>query len=290
MKKRLFTALLVLALCPSVFSAENTTTSTQPIKVYKTENKFGLKSGDVEITKAEYTKLIKLGENAFIVQKRNRYGLINKEGKILVPIKYRWADRVASNLVKLGNDFNFGIYDDNGNAILKPEYMTIERISKDCFLTCKNFKYGLVTLNGQVILQNKFDSIFIPDEKTLVIQYKGEWYELDILERANVNLDKEKDSKNSIGEVIVRTSAISGYSVVTFTDYILKLFSSISPAYEATIDELMFSKGADAVPVIMKFSWLPKMPFTLLKNYYKNIRYKDNEILTPAKNYFEKRI
>lgn len=290
MKKRILTILLIIALCPSVFSAENITTDPQPVKTYKIENKFGLKTGDIEITKAEYTKLIKLGENAYIAQKRDRYGLIDKKGDVLVPIKYRWADRVGSNLVKLGNDYNFGIYDDLGNIIIQPEYMLIERISKDCFLTCKNFKYGLVTIDGRVILQNKFDSILIPDEKTLIIQYKGDWYELDILKKADINFDKNEDKKNTIGEVIVRTSAISGYSVVTFTDYILKLFSSISPAYEATIDELMFSKGADAVPVIMKFSWLPKMPYTLLKNYYKNIRYKDNEILTPAKNYFEKRI
>ena len=61
-----------------------------------------------------------------------------------------------------------------------------------------------------------------------------------------------------------------GYYSVTFTDYILKLISSISPSYEQTIDELMFSQGADTVNVFIKLSWLPKFPFVYAKKYYKN--------------------
>lgn len=288
MKKSLLTLLLIICLCPLAFSNE-----PSKVEVYQVKNKFGLQSGETKITDANYSKIIKLGDNAWIVQYKNKYGVMNHKGEILVPIKYRWADRLGANLVKLGNDNDFGVYNDLGEVIILPNYSLIERISKDFFLTCQNYKYGLVDLSGKVVLRNNFDSIFIPDEKTLVIQYQGEWYKLDIIKKDGVNFEVEpskNDDINSFNEVVVKTGAISGYSVLTFTDYVLKLFSSLSPAYEATIDELMFAKGGDAVPVIMNFSWLPKMPFTYLKNYYKNIRKQESDVLSHPRNYLKKKI
>lgn len=287
MKKSFLTLLLIICLCPLAFADDNRVT------VYQVDKKFGLKSGDIVLTKPEYNKIIKLGDNGWIVQKKNKYGLMNHKGELLIPTKYRWADRVAGNLVKLGNDNDYGIYNDNGEIIIPPEYSFIERISKDFFITCKNYKYGLVDLSGKVVLRNNFDSIFIPDEKTLVIQYQGEWYKLDVVQKDGVNFEVEpskNDDDNTFGEVVVKTGAISGYSVLTFTDYVLKLFSSLSPAYEATIDELMFAKGGDAVSVIMNFTWLPKMPFTYLKNYYKNIRRQESDVLSQPRNYLKKRM
>ena len=260
--------------------------------VYQADKKFGLKSAEVELTKPVYTKIIKLGDNGWIVQYKNKYGVMNHKGEILVPIKYRWADRVASNLVKLGNDNDYGVYNDLGEVIILPNFSLIERISKDFFLTCQNYKYGLVDMSGNIVLENMFDAIFIPDEKTLVLQYQGEWFKLDILKKEDIGFEIQKsqdDGNNTIGELMVKTGAISGYSVLTFTDYVLKLFSSLSPAYEATIDELMFAKGGDAVPVIMKFTWLPKMPFTYLKNYYKHIRRQESDVLSQPRYYLKRK-
>ena len=89
---------------PFVYADENS------YEVYSCDKKFGLKQAGVEITKPEYNKMIRLGDNAWIVQKRHKYGLIDNSGKIIIPIKYRWADRVASDLVKFGNDNDYGIY------------------------------------------------------------------------------------------------------------------------------------------------------------------------------------
>ena len=93
-----------------------------------------------------------------------------------------------------------------------------------------------------------------------------------------------------ITEIITNPIPATGYSVVTATDYFIKLFSSISPAYEDTIDELMFSQGADAAGVIMKFSWLPKFPFVYAKNYYQNLIAPNNGPLSGVKNNLKKHL
>ena len=50
------------------------------------------------------------------------------------------------------------------------------------------------------------------------------------------------------------------------------MLSSISPAHEQTIDDLMFSQGADTVNIIIKCSWIPKYPFTYAKNYFRTVK------------------
>lgn len=125
------------------------------------------------------------------------------------------------------------------------------------------------------------------------MQYQGEWYKLSVVKEDGINFEvKSSDDEdgNTIGEMVIKTTAASGYTVLTFTDYVLKLFSSLSPAYEATIDELMFAKGGDAVSVIMNFTWLPKLPFTYLKNYYKSIRRQDSDVLSQPRNYLRKKL
>lgn len=293
MRKSFLILFFMLLTAPYILGAEQDGLSHPKPSVYQSKNMFGLKSAEKDLTKAEYKKMIRLGDNAWIVQKKNRYGLIDNNGEYLIPPKYRWADRVAKNLVKLGNDNDYGVYDEFGTPVIAPEYSLIERISKDFFLTCKNYKYGLVDLSGKIVLRNDFDSIFIPDENTLVIRYNGEWYKLDVIQQSEIGFElkqSKKDGDTSFNELMVKTGAISGYSVLTFTDYVLKLFSSISPAYEASIDELMFAKGGDAISVIMNFTWLPKLPFTYLKNYYKNIRKQENDVLSQPRNFFKKRI
>ena len=68
------------------------------------------------------------------------------------------------------------------------------------------------------------------------------------------------------------TGALSGYSILTFSDYVIKVVSSISPAHEETIDDLLLSHGVDTVDLIMKFSWIPKYPVTFAKKYYTHLR------------------
>ena len=84
--------------------------------------------------------------------------------------------------------------------------------------------------------------------------------------------------------MITNPVAASGYSVLTATDYFIKIFSSISPAYEDTIDDLMLSQGAETVNIFMKMSWLPKFPVTYIKKYINNLRSPNNGPLSEQRN------
>ena len=264
----------------AAFAAEPQTATNYKVSdmvVYSDEGNFGLKdkSGNI-VVDAQYKKLIRLGENAWIIQKGSRFGLMDSNGKILVKPKYRHVDRVLGKYAKLGNDKDYGLYDDKGNAVIPAEYSMIEPMFGEMFLTCKKYKYGIMNKNGEVLLKNDFDDIYMPDMHTLRLKYEGKWYQIERMTADDIELPEgvKKVTINNkefkVTHLVSNTGVFSGYYTLTAADYVLKILSSISPAYEQTIDELMFSQGADGISIFVKLGWLPRFPFTYAKKYYDN--------------------
>jgi len=303
MKKLVLTLFLVL-----LFSSQNTFAQTQePLKAQLTmqdvvvfsNNKstlFGLKdkSGNI-VVDAQYKKLIRLGTSSWIINKKNKYGIMDSSGNILVEPKFRHVDRMMLKYVKLGNENDYGVYDEKGEIILPNEYMTINMLFGGMFLIKKNYKYGVADRNGNIILKPIFDEIYTPKPNIMRIEYNGQWYEIEQIAGGEIELPEDvkniKENKNfKVTEFVKDPLTASGYSAVTFTDYFLKIFSSISPSHEETIDELMLSQGADTVNIFIKCTWLPKYPFTFAKKYYHNIRTPNNGPLSNVKSDLKKKL
>lgn len=264
--------------------------------VFNDDGKFGLKdeNGNI-VVKAEYKKLIRLGESGWIIQKGSKFGIMNDEGKILVEPKYNRADRVLGKFAKLTKGEKNGLFDEKGFVILPPEYSSIDLLFGGMFLTCKNYKYGVTDFNGQPILDNIFDDIYMPKPNVMIITYNGQQYEIQGVKSGEMTLPTDvasiQDSEDfKITELIQKPVTTTGYYSVTATNYLLKIFSSISPAYEQTIDELMFSQGADAASVIMKFTWLPRFPFVYVRKYCQNLAAPNNGPLSGVKTNLKKQL
>ncbi len=266
---------------------ENVTVNNS--KVFSQDNLFGLKkdNGDI-IIEPIYKKMIRLGEHSFLVQKKSKFGLIDYNGDILVPIKYTHAERILGKYLKIGNGNKYALYNEYGTELLPREYSSIDLMFGDMFLTRKNFKYGIIDTKGRTILGNEFDDIYMPKPNILRINHAGQWYEIEQVRGEKFTLPQDiqnikGDENFKISELITKPGTATGYSVVTFTDYLLKLFSSISPAHEQTIDELMLSQGAETVSIFIKLTWLPKYPFTYARNYFNTVRTPNNGPLSDVK-------
>ena len=259
--------------------------------VFTEDNKtFGLKNvNNTVIVEPVYKKMIKLGDSAFIIMnKKNKYGLIDSSGSILIEPKYRHVDRVLGKYAKLGNTSDYGLYDETGKAIIPPEYDSLDLLFGGMILTYKNYHYGVSDFSGKVLLDNLFEDIYMPKPNIMRLKYQGQWYEIEQVSADTLTLPEDihtiKTNENfKVTNLVSNTGVVSGYSVLTFTDYLIKVFSSISPAHEATIDELMLSQGADTVNILLKFTWLPKYPFTYAKNYYRTIRNPNNGPLSDVR-------
>ncbi len=262
-------------------------------EVFSCKNKFGLKDDFGQIIVSPiYEKMIRLGDDAYIIRKRNKFGIIKNNGEILVEPKYLHADRFFDKYVKLGNTNDYGVFNNKGETLLAPEYTSIELLSNDMLLTLKKYKYGITDFDGRTILRNVFDDIYMPDAKTLRVQYNGKWYEVQQLSSEKLELPEDLstvrgNSNYKFSNYDVGTTV--GYSALTFTDYLIKMFSSVSPAHEETIDELLLSHGADTVSILMKMSWIPKYPITFVRKYYSTFRTPNNGPLSVFRTKFKLR-
>lgn len=300
MKKFLLFISLIL-LFPNIVYADVKTgniTKSNEMKIYTDNNKvFGIKRQDNDeiIIQPEYKKIIRLGDSSFIVQKRNKFGLIDLNGNILVPIEYTHVDRMLGKYLKIGKNNRYALYDEKGKQILERKYSSIDLLFGGMLLTCENYKYGVVDYNGKTILENKFDDIYMPQPNIMRIKYNGVWYEIEQVKKETLSLpenvkDVMQDKNFIISELIQNPTTMTGYSLVSFTDYLLKIFSSISPSHEKTIDELMLSQGADTMSIFVKLLWLPKYPFVYAKNYYNNMISPNNGPLSDIKYDLKRRI
>lgn len=258
--------------------------------VFCENNLFGLK--DLEsniIVPADFQKIIMTGRSGWIVQKKNKYGLMDSKGNYLIEPKYRYADRILGRYIKLGNDNDFGIYNEYGETILPAQYTSIELLYGQMFLTYRNFRYGISDFKGNTLIPNICDDIYMPSKNVIKIKYMGEWYiinneDKETIAMPELNTEQNETTGFNIKDIVVDTGAISGYSVLTFSDYVIKILSSISPAHEDTIDDLILSHGVDTVGILKKFSWIPKYPVTFTKKYYARLRNPFNGPLSDTRN------
>ena len=266
------------------------------VRTYQEKNKFGLcKSDGTKITKPIYKKIIRLGDKSWIVQYKTKFGLIDYYGNYIIFPKYRNVQRIANRYVKFGNDNDYGLYDEYGFTIIQPEYSSIDMLYGKMFLTRKNFRYGVVDMEGNTLLENEFDDIYMPSPHEMLVQYEGNWSKIESISEKEItlpsDLDKMAEDKDfKITNLVLNTGVGAGYSVVTLTDYLLKIVASISPAYEATIDELMYSQGADTISILMRLSWLPKFPIVYIKQYYRQLRSPNSGPLANARSSIKKQM
>ena len=275
----------------SLFFVFSPVLAASDVVVYSNDSgKFGLKDENNNIiTEADYKKLIRLGDNAFIALKRSKYGLISKDGTELVKFKYTPAARLLGKYVKFKNGKGFGLYDEYGKTIIPQEQDTIDLLFGGMFLVSKDYKFGVRDKDVNILIDYVCDDIYMPKPNIMMVKYNGEWYEIEQVKAETLTLPEDiknikSDQTFKITKLVTSPGAASKYSLVTATDYTLKIFSSISPAYEATIDELMLSQGAEAISIFMKIGWLPKFPIVYTKNYFKILRNPDNGPLSGVKD------
>ncbi|MBR2069540.1 MAG: WG repeat-containing protein [Candidatus Gastranaerophilales bacterium] len=283
MKKLLFISILLIFSCAF---AQNT-------QVYSEKNKFGLVSDNEKITPAKYSKLIKLRDYSYLFCLKGKYGIIDNNGEILVEPKYNQAQRYIGKYAKLGRGGKYAIFDEYGDLIVDREYSSIDILYGRMFLVQKNYKYGLISFDGDIILAPIAQDIYMPEKNIIKIKYEGIWYTIEQKE-GEMELPDDIlaiDNDNfKITQIIENPITSAGYGVVSASDYAIKLFSSISPAYEKTIDELIFDYGADTVGILMKSSWLLKFPVVYTKNYFNILKASDNGPLSDVKTNLKNKI
>lgn len=244
--------------------------------VFLEKKNYGLKDskGNV-VLKPKYKKLIKLGDDSWIVKRRGKYGLIDSHGKVLVPIKYNTAERVSRKYLKAFNNYKTTLFDENGNVVIAPIYTKIDFLNNDLLRVYKNYKYGVIDINGNSVIARQFDDLYLSSEKTFEVKYKNNWYTIEVEknEPKIITTDEILEDEDFLEaeDIAVNIGALPLYSVVTVTDYGLKPITTFVSAWSDTVDNLFLTRGADAVTTFQTGMWIPLLPYYYTKSYIQNL-------------------
>ena len=99
------------------------------------------------------------------VMQNGKYGLINLNGKQILPCEYdniTVIQGIENSLIKEKNGQK-GLCNDSGSVLIEPQYTEIKNLGetyKDGYITVNSEgKYGVISATKQQILENKFDEI-----------------------------------------------------------------------------------------------------------------------------------
>lgn len=104
-------------------------------------------------------------ENVLRVEKDGKYGLINFQGKEVLPINYDEIVAVSNieNSFKIKKDGKYGIVNNNGNIIVEPLYLYIDLLGNDnksgFIVKDESEKYGIIDYSNNKVLDIMYDSI-----------------------------------------------------------------------------------------------------------------------------------
>ena len=103
----------------------------------------------------KYDFIFETDVDYFIVEKNDEYGIIDIKGKEIIPIKYKRIQLNKEGLAIVSlNDREWGVIDvGNGKEIIPSKYGKIRDIGKGNFEVCKNGKCGMIDKNGKTIIE-----------------------------------------------------------------------------------------------------------------------------------------
>ena len=129
--------------------------------VARENGRYALYKGRDNLTDYKYIDMFyNNGTGTFTVQKNKSYGLINLDGKVVIPEQYEelLVVGIFVNASRDGVDFTFDL---SGAKVENSEFVSLQRTSTDKYYISinSNYKYGIADLNKNVVVDNKFEFI-----------------------------------------------------------------------------------------------------------------------------------
>ncbi len=113
----------------------------------------------------EFISLSDYEESLIQVQKNGKYGYVNKENEIKIPIIYDEVLQLGNGLITAHKNGKYGFIDFSGNIIIEFQYEDVfifGEIQSDNHKYCQisiNGKYGFINENGQNVIPCIYDSV-----------------------------------------------------------------------------------------------------------------------------------
>lgn len=174
----------------------------------------------------EYSSFEPFTDYLFLATKGDKKGLINKYGNIALPVKYDEITPFADHLFMTKASGIVGIIDDMGNPVITGNYNSLQKLPNSNNLEVKvGNKCGIIDLRGNVIIDPVYDEIDCSKANYMIIKKDGKLG--FIIDKTVIKPDYDRIvfTQDEHGIIVVNKGDLKGFVNV----YKEKL---VSPVYE----------------------------------------------------------
>lgn len=133
----------------------------------------------------EYDRIQYAGEGLFIVHKKEKKGLVDMNGKVVLPVEYDAIGSVVNNVVSLLKSMRFGLYNTSKNKLIKPRYdKNLVPYNDRLIAAFKNGTYTLIDWDDREKISGTYEEITFWNDSTAMVRKNQRWGLL------NVNTEK----------------------------------------------------------------------------------------------------
>lgn len=213
----------------------------------------GLQKGDEQqlynskgekLFSASYDQIQYLGEGIFMVEKKKKKGLVQRDGKIILPLEYDGIGGIANaKTIPILKSMKFGAFNIVSKKIIKPVYdKNITAYGADFLVAYKDGAYGFINWEGKPQSKFEFEEVRYWNDSVAWVKKGFQWLLYEI-ETKSVKLEMVKDYrliKDTSDEKIAIIHEDTAYGVIsskkgiiipsTFSD-IVNIGSAEKPFY-----------------------------------------------------------
>lgn len=122
------------------------------------------------------------GEGIFVVSKKEKKGLVAKNGTIVLPIEFDAIGSVLNHTFSLLKNKKFGLYNLSQDKQIKPQYdKNVISYNDKLVIGLRNGLYGLVDWNGKPLTNFEFEDIRYWNDTAAFIKKNSQWMLLNML-------------------------------------------------------------------------------------------------------------
>ena len=183
------------------------------------------------------------GDYAIVQDKNFKYGIIDKEGNIIINFEYEELDKLSENFVMYKENKKYGYIDITKNLKSKTVYDNIKTF-KECFAAvCINNKWGFINKNGKTVIEPQYYDVSNFNQGLAAVSYSNHTTAGYINKKGKLILSftdnalEPKEFNEGLVPIIKRTDANCSYinkkgKIVIDKEKIYPIISYCSPFSE----------------------------------------------------------
>jgi len=143
--------------------------------VFSYKNRYGVLKDGKEVVKAQYEYISPLIENRFFLVRGNKgfYGVIDTNGKELIPVAYEALDYFANETFQARKDNKWGLVNYRNYIALPFKYTRFNFVTEDLAEIWDGEKVGYISKYGTIVIPPIYDSIKQFTPTTYLVSQKG---------------------------------------------------------------------------------------------------------------------